>query len=517
MTTAGGPVSARLRALPAAIHAQRAYLLVAVPLVLVMAVVAARGGWLADFFLHVAVVDELARFPVHPPHPFVVGDYPSFYYTPYSLALGVLSRLTGLSAATVLAAAGVFNLVLLVVGFWLFMRTFSRKPAAAAIGLVLLLVLWGPHPWQWSGFINLAGLPLILPYPSTFATALMFLSWVLLLNAIAHPRAAPIVGIAVPAWLIVLSHPYTMANTLLGVIAIMVAERQSVSRRLLAALGGAALAAAALAVAWPYFPILQVPGSADSPDAIHLPLFLDLPSHVALVAVGLPALWWRWRRKRTDVLVVLFLLGSVPLIIGGITGHYALGRFWPVVVLPLQVATALEVSNFLQTPRQTRSAIYAAVVALAVIVGLRGGAGGLVRVLPARAISPELREALYIPEPISLPMVTECVKTDDVVATNNQTALRMLPGLGAKVVAPGYPDSFIPDETQRESDQEALFDPTTQPAQVAEIIARYQIRWVLWDMTGPLADPQDYRRARPLFDPYALLAPTSLMGTRKDC
>src|SRR5207244_668290 len=98
----------------------------------------------------------------------------------------------------------------------LFMRTFSRKPAAAAIGLVLLLLLWGTHPWQWSGFVNLAGLPLILPYPSTFATALMFLSWVFLLTAIAHPRPAPIVGIAVLAWLIVLSHPYTMANTILG-------------------------------------------------------------------------------------------------------------------------------------------------------------------------------------------------------------------------------------------------------------------------------------------------------------
>jgi hypothetical protein len=88
--------------------------------------------------------------------------------------------------------------------------------------------------------------------------------------------------------------------------------------------------------------------------------------------------------------------------------------------------------------------------------------------------------------------------------------------LGAKVVAPGYPDSFIPDETQRERDQEALFDPTTQPAQVAEIIARYQIRWVLWDMTGPLADPQDYRRARLPFDRYALLAPISL-SARGDC
>jgi len=78
VTSASGSVSARLRAIPAAIHAQRAYLLVAVPLTLVMAVVTARGGWLADFFLHVAVVDELARFALHPPHPFVVGDYPSF-------------------------------------------------------------------------------------------------------------------------------------------------------------------------------------------------------------------------------------------------------------------------------------------------------------------------------------------------------------------------------------------------------------------------------------------------------
>ena len=38
--------------------------------------------------------------------------------------------------------------------------------------LLFLLFLWGSDPWTFSGFFHLRSLSLVLPYPSTFATAL---------------------------------------------------------------------------------------------------------------------------------------------------------------------------------------------------------------------------------------------------------------------------------------------------------------------------------------------------------
>ena len=462
-------------------------------LIAIMAIEAAEGGWVADFWLHTAVVNELARSPFHPANPLVVGPYPDFYFSPYLLLLALIVRVTGLPTAAVLAAAGIANLGILLVAFRLLVGCFTGKSQAAAIGLVVVLLAWGIRTWEWSGFLNLAGLPLILPYPSTFATALMLLSWVLLIRTIRRPNALGFAGLALTGAIIGLTNPYALLNGMLGYAAILIAEYRSWSGRLMGGLALAALACGAMALAWPYFPILDALKSSPAAAAIHRPLYSGILEGAGLASVGLPAIWWRWRRQRTDWLVWLFIFAALLLALGWVLRDYQFGRVWPVVVLPLQLAAALEVADPPSGRNRWLTIGFGVLVAIAVIVGLRGGAGGLVRAIPASYMSPALRAQLYIVPPTSFPVVARCLRSNDVVATDNLIAERALPGYGAKVVAPGYPSPLIPDEAQRHADENALFTKSTTREMVESILARYHVRWVLWDPARPLAAPSVYR------------------------
>jgi hypothetical protein len=486
--------------------ARNPYLWLSASLFAIMAIEAAEGGWVGDFWLHIAVVNELARSPLHPANPLVLGSYPDFYESPYLLLVALVVHATGLSSVAVLAVAGLANLVLLLVAFRLWIARLSPSSRVAAIGLVLVLLLWGTRTWQWSGFLNLAGLPLILPYPSTFATALMLLSWVLLMSTIRRPAAWRFAVLALTGAVMGLTNPYSLLNGMLGVGAILIAEHRSLSGRLVSGLVLAVVAGGLLALAWPYFSLLDALRSAPAADAIHRPLYQELLSRAALAGVGLPALWWRWRRRHADSLVWLFLFAALVLVLGGLTHHYALGRVWPVVVLPLQVAAAIEVAAP-PAGRDRRLTIGITVlVIVAVIAGARGGAGGLARAIPASVMPHAIRQQLYIIEPPSFPVVARCVREGEVVATDNLAALRMIPAYGAKVIVPGYPDSYIPDEARRRADQDALFNAETSRPQVEAIVARYHVHWVLWDPAKPLAAADVYRIAARQSDGLILFA-----------
>ena len=66
-----------------------------------------------------------------------------------------------------------------------------------------------------------------------------------------------------------------------------------------------------------------------------------------------------------------------------------------------------------------------------------------------------------------------------VLAPEDYYAVRTVPAFGARTVAPAWPDPFLPDEARRWADVAALWNPATDPATRAELLARYHVRWVL--------------------------------------
>jgi len=449
-------------------------------LVAVLAVgLAVRQPWSGDFGIHAATVDRLRTSLTHPGNPLVDADTPSPYYSPYTVLLSLLARLTGVSAVTALWIAGPVVVVLFLWGLRAFVCTLTDRPLAPVLALVFVLLLWGVTTRVWSGFVSLWSLPLVMAFPSTLALALTLLLWAGLSRVLDRPVSWPrYLGLGTLAALVALVHPFTALTAALGALALVAPRARSLSRAAWLALGAATLTAAVLVLLWPYWSFLALLRSSGELDAIHRALY-DRPwLYYGLAVVALPALWLRWRRDRLDPLVLLFAAAAVVVAIGGLTGRYALGRGWPAVLLSGQLALAVELSGPL--PRRVFR-IWVPATALACLAGLAVQAGNLLYLAPQSMLTPGVRSAahMYVNWP-DYSWLRRYVRPGEVVLTpDDYFAIRTVPAYGGRTVAPAWPDPFLPDEAQRERDLVTMRDPATDPATRSALLARYHVRWVL--------------------------------------
>src|SRR5690606_23053002 len=217
------------------------------------------------------------------------------------------------------AAAG---LVLLVTGVWRYIRTLSAHPAAPALALLSLLLVWGTTPFAWSGFLGLNSLALTMAYPSTFTLGLAFHFWAWLTGALREGGAGgwgAWTGLGVLWGVILLCHQLSGIVASLGAIATVVAARAG--RVVWPRLGVAAAAGAVVLWAWPYYDFFALLGAGDGLESVHRVLYTRLLARYGLVLLGVAALIPRWLRDRRDPLAVFFALGGVVVSAGWVAGH----------------------------------------------------------------------------------------------------------------------------------------------------------------------------------------------------
>jgi hypothetical protein len=118
---------------------------------------AINGQWGGDFGEHVAVVRELAAHPFSPKHPILLLDAPHEFYSPYTLGIALISRITRMDVVATLSLAGLANLILFLFSLRLFISSLfpENREATSFYALLFILCLWGKGPWRWSGFFNL--------------------------------------------------------------------------------------------------------------------------------------------------------------------------------------------------------------------------------------------------------------------------------------------------------------------------------------------------------------------------
>ncbi|MGH9023994.1 MAG: hypothetical protein ACRDV9_12990, partial [Acidimicrobiia bacterium] len=171
--------------------AEWAYWAIGAAIVVLLVAAALRRLWAvdSDIWEHAAVVRELERHPFRPGHPLMALDAPHSFFSPYALAVGIVARLTPLSAADALALAGPANVALLLFALFAFVRRFSARPGAPLLALAFSLLLWGPDPWFYSSFLHLRALPYVAAYPATFTKAIALLALVLAARIFTAPHA----------------------------------------------------------------------------------------------------------------------------------------------------------------------------------------------------------------------------------------------------------------------------------------------------------------------------------------
>ncbi|HET6214775.1 MAG TPA: hypothetical protein VFE14_18050 [Micromonosporaceae bacterium] len=469
--------------------------LIASAVVLVWAVgVVLADTWVGDFQLHVATVRTLAGNVTHPPDPMVGTGDGGPYYSPYMLVLAVIVRLTGAAPAPVVAWFAIPNVVLLLVALRRLVGRLGGSAAAATVALAALLLLWGPGSAGWSGFPDVRSLAETLPYPSTLAFGLMLVLWERLLAF--REGIGPLVAIGVLAAAIVLVHPFTAVETGVGAVAILIGGYRTISVRWWLALAGTATAAVAVAALWPYSSLVDLFAGASALVEVHRPLRLALLDRHTLICgyglLGLPALVLRWRRDRTDPLVLMFVLGAVVVAAAVLTRQHQFLRVIPVMMLPLQVAFGMFVVDR-AAPAAARVGT-AAAAALVFVAGFAVNTApglGVLSALPVRwlprAVADDLRTLPIGADPTD--RVRQFAPPGSTVLTDSKWTDRRLNLLGYYAVNPGWPNPWIGDQDARATARQEFLGAATTPAQRGEIARWYGARCVLLTRTPGIGGP----------------------------
>ena len=503
------------------------YAALCVALWALMLVQTTRGQWVGDFWEHSAVVRELATHLAHPRHPQLLLDAPHAFVSPYSVGVALLARGLGGNVVLALALAGMVNLVLLLVGLWLFVVAVAPKHAAATAFYTLLLTLlgWGAGVWYFSGFFHLGVIGYVLPYPSTFAMGLTLMAlWVngrrVATSATSEFRLAggslrrlqpaaggcspklaetsacqaelrPVAGetacaaerdgqagwanlIAVfaIAAVVLLAHPITFFLLAAGLTAQAVTSPKW-RREFLVAVSVLA-AAFALALCWPYFPVLRLfLGEARVYDGENRVMYQQVLTRTWPVLLGVPLLayaaWRNWRRS----LGVMFVLLAGLYALGAFTGKFSYGRVLPQMALLLHLTIAgtfalLEAR--LAGPdgaRWRRLLVPTAAITLALWLGW-----------PLVQAARWLSFGEHQPSRETYAFLARHVGQYEVVLADLPTAWPV-PTFGGKIVAALHPLAFVPDHEQRKEDVARFFRNAATRTEREEVIAKYAVDYLL--------------------------------------
>ncbi len=441
--------------------------------------VAAGYPWLgyfsSDFWEHSAIVRELAARPFSPTHPLLAVDAPHAYVSPYLLAVGLAARATGAPPMSALAAAGLVNILLLVLAFRRFLVRLPGGEAAAPYALLFMVFLWGRAPWMWSGFFHIGMLGFNASYPSTLAAAAMFLCLSLLLDVLDRGRRLALIGVALLVAFVVITHPPTAVVLLAGLAALFLGWVRNNVLTSGVFLVGAVVTGVAATLAWPYFPVLNL--LVTQPAEFHTDhrvFYQDVLTQVWPAMVALPMLLWRLRESRRDPLVMLVTILAVIYAIGAITGKYGLGRVIAYIVVFIQIALGAAVAMWESRLPSRRAWLVPAGTAM-VILGLLAYTRPP---LPGRPLWPDVG-AILTP-----------IRPGDVVLADSRTSY-MVPVLtGGRVVAWRHPVYWVPDHAERQQAQARFFRAASDDERRA-MIARYRVRWILLNRQEVRLGPEE--------------------------
>ena len=427
--------------------------------------------WKGDFWEHAACVRELASRPFSPRHSMYLADTPHMLYSPYLLSVAIVSRVAGLGLIEGLTAAGIMNLILLLVSLRIFIGSCVEEEAekTSFYTLLFMLFLWGPPPWFFSGFLHMNVLGYVLPYPSTFSAALTFLSFAIYLRILRGARLTWFIPLYLTIPTVVLTHPTTALVLFAGLWAFTIGAGKCRDVRLMAMLAGALAATLLAALAYPYYSCIDIfIVKATSFHEDNYDLYEKVAQRTLPALIGLFPLFGRLRRDRRDPLVILFAFLVCIYVYGVLYGSYIYGRVIFYIVLLLQMALATSVARAETHKKASVAILLLAYLYLTSPMLPMQGLRFVLQYMPGRGSN--YSDLLFL---------STCVEQDDVVLSDIETSL-MVPALGGKVVAYDKPVPLM-DNRARIKDAVLFFDAATGEEERMRILRKYSVDYILVD------------------------------------
>jgi hypothetical protein len=452
------------------------YLLLALACFIGLGVHTWNRQWSSDYWVHEAAVETLRHEFGDPPEELTKSDAASPSYTPYTVALAGVGRLTGWSSVTVLQLAAMANLVVLLAGFEVFVSALTGRRRVAFWALLATLFLWGIDPWRWSGFFSLNSIGFGLPYPSTLATGVaFFVGWALLRYA--EQGSIPWLGVVVPGFVFVaLVHPFTAVWTAIVLAAIAVHWRLYRRERIVPLAFGA-LAAGVLVAVWPYYSLFELVGAGEG--YVQWALYHRLPARVLAALPGFYVVVRRFLRDTTDPLALMLIGGIAVYAYGAIVDDTNFGRVLPLVMFTAHVGIGILVADWIEA-RVPPNRVLLAWLAISVVIGVAGVLPGLLRTVPRALLPASTRERQSL-QPITEPYdeLDGALPFGTIIAAETDTLQTVAPAYGPGVFAPSRPTPFVDDVPARQATNRRLLALDTPEAERRALANRYDVEAVL--------------------------------------
>ncbi|MFH1201750.1 MAG: hypothetical protein V1674_02540 [Candidatus Omnitrophota bacterium] len=450
------------------------YLILSIFVLVLMVFHTVNGQWGGDFWIHSAVIRELATHPIFPQHPQVLLDAPHTFYSPYALGVAWISRLTNLTPIATLSIVGIINLILFLIWFRLFIfLLFDGKNSEniSFYSLLFMLILWGRNPWTWSGFLHLWTLGYVLPYPSTFAAALMFLSFSIYIQILKGKSQLSFFALFIAIVLVLLTHPPTAVVMCICLIMLSISLGGIRRWRNYALLMGVFFLSFLFAAAWPCYPFWQnVILSQPSTFLEHSYTFYSGAfTRIFPVIIGLPLLMLRIRLNWRDPLALMFFGLCLIYFYGAISRNWSYGRVIFYIVLMLDIVIAVwfvRIESELTLGNSVSLLAYRGMIILILIC--------VIRVLPVLIrcfLGGQNDYGTYL-------FLSKYTKQYDVILSDIETSA-LIPVFGGKVVAAPPTLYGVNDAEERIEDLERFFKDNAYYNTQLNIIRKYKVGFLL--------------------------------------
>ncbi len=456
------------------------YLILSAAIMTLMLFHMINGHWGSDFWEHSAVVRELATHPLSPMHPQILTDAPHEYYSPYSLGVGLISRIFNIGPIAALSAVGLLNLALFLAGLKILVSLLLGNGRTSFYTLLFTLFLWGSSPWGYSGFFHLRILGCVLPYPSTFAMALVFFSLSITILYLRDGNKNWLLPLLAFSVITLITHPLSAIVLYTGIAAIAAGCRPNQRRNYpdYIFLASVVPMSFLIASAWPYYPFIKF--ILFKGDIYHLAnkcMYMEVFQKTWPALIGLPLLALRFKSDRRDGLVLFFLGLLLIYVYGGISGSWSYGRviYSMMLILHMSIADWLSRNEYtlirprlqsLAAPFKYICTVLTLVLALALVCKY---AAIFINCVPVAGKNSDSEDYLFL---------SRYTKQYEVVLSDMMVS-NYVPAFGGKVVANSRFMAFVKDRERRENDVKRFFNPTTSLADRKEIIERYGANFLL--------------------------------------
>jgi len=473
----------------------------------------------ADAWEHHRAIKALVDGWPFPGNPTFATTETSIRYSPYSVSLAWLSRVTRLDPWTMLSGAAVFNTVLLVVALRGLLNAYGRASAGTCV-LLMIVGLYGTAP-GYANTLAVADLPWHQVNPSAFGIAVSVAAW-MFFRRWAEPSRAPWIPLLLSVLLaaVLLSHAMTGIVLAVGLGAIALTAPTNSRGRLIIGSIAIVVVAAAISCLWPWYPFWRAVRSKPDNDYWFTPPIIRMmvtiwcaPAIVLSLAV-LPlrrlelVRWGLVAAVTCGLLTVFAVLAKSPTLArtplaGLIFLQIPLGVY-------AQEAGILRLSTWgdrlgrlvSRTPADSAGAAVETMTAAALVAFLVPQVFSIVR-------EPHLARAYVAPlvrsenkqKPLK-PLYEEVLRdvgARDVVLADDLTAWPV-PSVRGRIVSAAHYEFFVSDQRDRSRDVAEFFSPDATDARRAEVVDRRGVRWILVNRKR-----QDARAVAALVTPSAVV------------